>query len=130
MKQKVIYVATAVFTVFTGLCARAMVHWLPEWINLWLGDALYAFMMYYIIAVLFTSKPAALKAIVALALCYAIEFSQLYHANWINDMRATLPGRLILGQGFLLSDLAAYLAGVTAAFCVDILWFKPVKTAA
>jgi hypothetical protein len=36
----------------------------------------------------------------------------LYHAGWIDAIRATRLGGLILGYGFLWSDLVCYAAGV------------------
>src|SRR5207237_49913 len=51
-------------------------------------------------------------ATVALAYSCAIEVSQLYHAPWIDAIRRTLPGALVLGYGFLWSDLVCYAAGV------------------
>ena len=51
-------------------------------------------------------------AVTALACSCAIEVSQLYHAPWIDAIRDTRPGALVLGDGFLWSDLACYAAGV------------------
>ena len=49
----------------------------------------------------------------------AIETSQLYHAPWIDAIRRTRPGALVLGYGFLWSDLACYAAGVALATAVE-----------
>jgi len=48
-----------------------------------------------------------------------VELSQLYQGDWINGVRGTLPGRLILGQGFLWSDLIAYAVGIGTAICLE-----------
>ena len=45
--------------------------------------------------------------------------SQLYHAPWIDAIRDTLPGALVLGYGFLWSDLACYAAGVALGAGVE-----------
>lgn len=129
MKFKVIYFFTVIITILCGILVRAKKEWFPQWVNLWLGDFLYAFMMYFIVALLCRNTiPLKTKAIIAVLICYCIELSQLYQAEWINAVRGTLPGRLVLGNGFLWTDLAAYTAGIAAAFCVDILWIKRVKT--
>ena len=47
-----------------------------------------------------------------LIVCFVIEFCQLLTYDWLVQLRATLPGRMILGQGFLWSDICAYAAGV------------------
>jgi hypothetical protein len=40
-----------------------------------------------------------------------VEFSQLHDAPWIDAMRATIPGKLILGNTFHWPDLLAYALG-------------------
>ncbi len=47
-------------------------------------------------------------------LTVTVELSQLYHAPWIDSIRQTTLGGLILGFGFLWSDLACYALGVLA----------------
>jgi hypothetical protein len=42
----------------------------------------------------------------------AIELSQLYHAPWIDSIRHTTLGGLILGFDFVWSDLVCYAVGV------------------
>lgn len=117
-----LYAVVVFIVVALGLLVRARQDWFPEVVNLYLGDALYAVMMFFIFSFLFPDKKAEVKALYALVLCWCIELLQLYNAPWINAVRATLPGRLILGQGFLCSDLLAYAMGVTVAYCVDKLW--------
>ncbi len=50
--------------------------------------------------------------LVALGFAWAIEFSQLYHAPWIDEVRSSLLGRLILGSTFNVPDLLAYVIGI------------------
>ena len=59
------------------------------------------------------------SAFVALLICYCIEALQLYNAEWIIALRATLFGRYVLGQGFLWSDILAYTLGIVIAFFAD-----------
>jgi hypothetical protein len=127
MQQRIIYAITIPATIAAGLLARLNKSSFPDVVNLCLGDALYAFMMFYIVSFAVPSKSAAGRAAVALAICFGIEFFQLYKAGWINDIRLTLPGRLVLGSGFLWSDLAAYCMGIAAAFLIDKFWFSRPK---
>ncbi|MCA9130161.1 MAG: DUF2809 domain-containing protein, partial [Planctomycetales bacterium] len=46
-------------------------------------------------------------------LAFLVEFSQLYHASWIDSIRRTTLGGLVLGFGFLWSDLVCYGIGIT-----------------
>jgi Protein of unknown function (DUF2809) len=51
-------------------------------------------------------------ALYALLTSYADEFSQLYQAPWINAIRSTVVGHLILGSTFSWIDMATYTVGV------------------
>lgn len=88
-------------------------------VPLWIGDMLWALMVYFIVRVFFIKYMVSKVAIIALLFSLCIEFSQLYQAPWINSLRQTLPGRLILGQGFLWSDLLAYTLGVGIGALAD-----------
>ena len=57
----------------------------------------------------------------AMAFSVAIELSQLYHAPWIDSIRQTTLGGLILGFGFLWSDLACYAAGVGIGVILELI---------
>jgi hypothetical protein len=90
----------------------------------WVGDLLWALMVYLMVRVLLINTSIKQVAIISLAFCFVIEFSQLYQADWINHIRQTLPGRLILGQGFLWSDLVAYMGGVMIGMLGERLFSK------
>jgi hypothetical protein len=51
-------------------------------------------------------------AAVAIFLLYAVELSQLYPAQWIDDIRVTWLGGLFWGNGFRWSHLLCYTIGV------------------
>jgi hypothetical protein len=42
----------------------------------------------------------------------AVEVSQLYHSPWIDAIRRTAVGGLLLGFGFVWSDLVCYAVGI------------------
>ena len=84
-----------------------------------LGDALWAAMMTWWMGVIAPTAPRHLRAAAALAVCFAVEASQLYSAPSLDALRATTAGRLVLGSGFDPRDLAAYAAGVAAAYLLD-----------
>ena len=81
-------------------------------------------MMYTFIRILLIEKKATQILIFALLTCYTIEFSQLYQTDWINELRKTLFGRYVLGQGFLWSDILAYTFGTFTAFLIDRIALK------
>ncbi len=48
----------------------------------------------------------------ALLTSYADEFSQIYQADWINRIRSTPAGHLVLGSAFSWFDMLAYTVGI------------------
>jgi hypothetical protein len=107
LKARVPYIIAVIIIIALGLLSRRIPA-IPQWI----GDVLWALMVYLIIRAILIAAPLKQVVFISLLFCFAIEFSQLYQAEWINNLRRTLPGRLILGQGFLWGDLLAYTLGV------------------
>lgn len=101
-----------------------MAVYLPEIINEYLGDALWALMIYAGVATIFNRWKIKWVIIIALTFCYLIEISQLYHAPWIDTVRSTRLGGLVLGFGFLWSDLLAYSFGVGFGALLEWISFK------
>jgi hypothetical protein len=106
-KPRLEYCFFIFIVIIAGLLSRKIL-WVPQWV----GDLLWALMVYLMVRVLLINDSIKQVAIISLAFCFVIEISQLYQADWINQIRQTLPGRLILGQGFLWSDLLAYTGGI------------------
>ncbi len=121
VKSRFVYILVTLLTIPFGLLVRSKKEWFPDVFNLYAGDALYAFMMYYAVCVIFIKKNIRIRAVTALLICYIIELSQIYQSEWINTIRQTVLGKLILGSGFLYSDLLAYFIGIAAAAIVDYL---------
>ncbi len=113
------YVIIVVVIVLLGLTSRRFSSWFPEIINLYLGDALWALMVYFIIKVFFPLWSIIKVGLIGLAFCFLIEISQLYQAPWINSIRQTTLGALVLGFGFLWSDLLAYTLGIVSGVIID-----------
>jgi hypothetical protein len=103
-----------------GLASRAWAGYLPWWLAKNAGDALYATMMVFGIGFWATRARTSRVAAAAVAVCFAVELSQLYHAPWIDAVRATLPGRLVLGQGFHAFDLVCYVIGVGLGVAIEL----------
>ena len=53
-------------------------------------------------------------ALYALITAYADEFTQIYQGDWIDAIRKTQIGHLILGTAFSWFDMLAYTVGVSA----------------
>jgi hypothetical protein len=113
-RSRLLYFILIIATITIGLLSRHF-----KSIPLFIGDILWALMVYFIVSFLFINKPIKVVVIASLLFCFAIEFSQLYKAPWINDLRHTLFGKLVLGAGFLWSDLLCYVVGVGIGCIVD-----------
>ena len=74
---------------------------------------LWALMVFLIFGALLPRHSTMRLALYALLFSYTIEFSQLYHASWIDAIRQTRFGGLVLGFGFLWSDLVSYVMGIS-----------------
>lgn len=83
------------------------------------GDALWAMVVFLAWAILLPGKSSRTLAVLALTSSYLVEFSQLLTWDWLVQFRATTIGHLLLGQGFLVSDLIAYLIGVVLIAILD-----------
>ncbi len=88
-------------------------------VRAYVGDALWALMVFFGIGLLFARWPTTTVALVALLFSFGIEVSQLYHAPWIETLRHTRLGGLILGFSFVWSDLLCYSAGIAVGVAVD-----------
>ena len=121
MSRQLVYIPIIVLVILLGLASRKFQETLPEFITLHFGDLLWASMIYFIFRILLFKKPMILSALLALSFSLFIELSQLYQAPWINALRSTTIGALVLGSGFLWIDLVRYLSGVVLAFFSDLL---------
>ncbi len=114
LRKRILYFGLVVFTIIIGLLSLYF-----TFIPLFVGDILWATMVYFIIRFLFISKKMKFIVLISLLFCYAIEFSQLYKAPWIDNLRHTLFGRLVLGETFLWGDLLSYTVGIIIGVLVE-----------
>jgi hypothetical protein len=118
------YFVAGCVVVLLGLASRRYAPLLPEFIALYAGDTLWALTAFLGIGFIFPRWSTARVSTAALLLSYADEISQLYHAPWIDDARHTTLGGLVLGYGFLWSDILCYTAGVMLGAAVEVLLRK------
>ncbi|CAH2463889.1 DUF2809 domain-containing protein [Bacillus mycoides] len=111
-RNRLLYALFTIVVVILGLISRKFAFALPDLLNDYLGDALWALMIFTGFGFLFSKIETKKLAFISLIFCYGIEISQLYHETWIDSIRATTLGGLVLGYGFLWSDLVAYTIGV------------------
>ena len=114
-RSRLFYAILVVLVVMTGLLWRSRFLPLPATAAKYGGDALWAVVVFAGSGILFRTASSMRLALIALCFAWAVEFSQLYHAPWIDTVRATLPGRLVLGSTFNWPDLPAYATGISVA---------------
>jgi len=118
-KARIIYFSLVCIVILLGLISRQL-----SFVPLFMGDLLWAVMIFFIIRFIFLDADVKSIVLISLMLCYAVEISQLYQADWINAIRKTLPGRLILGQGFLWTDILSYTVGIMLVSILEQLIYK------
>lgn len=111
-RRRLLYLLYVVAVIVLGLCTRRYPHVLPAALGKYPGDALYALMMFFGWGMVLARASTRRIAFIALATSFAVEFSQIYHAPWIDAVRSNPLGHLILGSGFSPKDLGAYIVGV------------------
>ena len=120
-RNRLLYAVMLIIVIILGLCSRKMINILPNLLNIYLGDSLWALMIFLAFAFIFRNMGTKIVALIGISFCYLIELSQLYHANWIDNIRITTLGGLALGYVFLWSDLLAYAIGIGIGVIIDIL---------
>ena len=113
------HAVATLFVIGLGLASRRFTWLFPAELGKYPGDALWALMVFMAMAVVWPRASTARLAVAALALSFAVEFSQLYQAPWIDAVRSTTLGHLALGSGFGWVDLVAYAVGVATGALAD-----------
>ncbi|HYO74456.1 MAG TPA: DUF2809 domain-containing protein [Archangium sp.] len=99
--------------------AAARLH-LPRFVTDYAGDALWTVMVYLCLVFILPRLSVRRAAVSALGLSVLVELSQLLHTPWLDALRAHRLGALVLGRGFLASDLVCYAVGAGLAAGTDL----------
>lgn len=112
-RSRIAYAGWVGAVIAAGLASRsARVSILPDFVTAYAGDTLWALMVFLLLGLLFPNARTAVLAGSALGIAFAVEFSQLCEADWLNRIRATRLGALLLGKGWVATDLLCYAVGV------------------
>ena len=111
--------AGLVAVIALGLASRQHPGLFPAFLGKYPGDALWALMVFLGWSFLRPRTSTGRVAMLALATAWLVELAQLYHAPWIDAIRATAPGHLVLGNTFSWFDIMAYGVGVFAGTLID-----------
>lgn len=115
--------------IVAGLASRSsLAEHLPALLAEYAGDTLWALTLFLVLGFTFPSARTVIVALATVSIAFAVEFSQLYQAEWITAVREIRIGALLLGHGFLWSDLLCYLVGTVLGAIGETLWQR-IRTA-
>lgn len=112
LRARIAWITVAIGAIAVGLASRKFGGSIPPFLATYAGDTLWASVVFAIAGAIAPAAAMPARAIGALAFAVAIELSQLSEAAWLVTLRETTLGALVLGRGFLWSDLACYAAGI------------------
>ncbi|MDB5328465.1 MAG: hypothetical protein JWM57_4034 [Phycisphaerales bacterium] len=119
IRRRGVYALWLAVVVLAGLGSRVKAVGLPHFVSKYAGDALWALMILVGLGLLWPRGRTGRLAAVAALICAGVECSQLYHAPWIDGLRRTFVGHLVLGDTFGWGDLAAYAVGIVVGAGVE-----------
>ena len=122
IKLRIFYLSGIAVLIALGLLSRRV-----KFVPAACGDALWAMMVYCCFRIVLIRKPMIISAVAALITSFAIEFSQMHTPDWLVKIRSTFLGHMLLGQGFLWSDLLAYTIGIAVIYGLTALIRKGVS---
>ncbi len=102
-----------------GLGSRHAV--MPDFVKTYAGDFLWGVLFFALGAYLWPTCATVRLWCGAVAVTEGIEGSRLWRPAWLEHLRTTAVGGLLLGHGFSWSDVVCVAAGATAAALLDAL---------
>ncbi len=119
LRLRAIYAALALVVIAAGLAWRWPGLSLPPPVAKYGGSVLWGTMVFLVLRTILPDRPVAAVALLAAMLAAAVEFSQLLHWPWLDAVRRTRIGLLLLGRVFSGWDILSYWIGIAAAAAAD-----------
>ena len=123
LTDRIIFAAAIAFLCVTALYVRSRSYSSPDFFNTYYPDTAWTMAVYCGFGLLF-DKGVRLNFPAALVSSYIIEASQLFATPFLSAARATRLGGLILGYGFLWSDIICYTVGAVICLAAELLLRK------
>lgn len=119
LPRRAIYAVFLGLTIAFGLFSRSDVVSGTSFFGKYAGDTLWSLAVFWGVAIVSPSTKSKWLLVATLVISLVIELSQLYHAPWIDEIRANKFAALILGNTFIWSDLACYAVGAFLGALID-----------
>jgi len=126
-RSRLLYAFLVALSIGTGLLWRSSLLPLSSFLAKYGGDSLWALMVFLGFGFAFRRSSTARIALGAICFAWSIEFLQLYHSPWIDEIRSNRLGHLVLGAGFNGPDLLAYIIGVALGAVAEWVYFRSLK---
>ena len=111
-RTQLTYGSAIALVIGAGLLWRSGLLPFPGLLAKYGGDSLWALVVFLGFGFVFRRSSTVRIALGAVCFAWSVEFLQLYHAPWIDVIRSTRLGRLVLGTSFNSPDLIAYVIGI------------------
>jgi hypothetical protein len=119
MRNRIQIILVLFLVIALGLASRKFPALFPSVLGKYPGDALWAVAVYIGWAFVLPRQSRFILLGLAISTSFLVEFSQLYHASWIDSIRSNSVGHLFLGSTYNAMDLVAYSIGAFIAFLFD-----------
>jgi len=118
-RSRPIYALAVVVVIGIGLLWRSGLLPLPHFVAKYGGDSLWALVVFLCFGIVYPRSPTLRIGFIAICYSWSIEFLQLYHVEWLDRIRSTHLGQLMLGTTFNSPDLLAYVLGIALGASVE-----------
>jgi len=122
-RNRPVYAVSVVLVIATGVLWRSGMLPLSSFQSKYGGVALWALVVFLCVGFVFRRSAIARVGLAALCIAWCVEVLQLYHAAWIDGIRATRLGEMVLGSTFNAPDLIAYAVGIAMGVAAEfVIW--------
>lgn len=118
-RNSTVFLLASTAAMVIGFLSRQITTPLTVLLGKYPGDALWALMLFFALGVFLRRLSTVRLAALTMALATTVEFSQLYHTDWIDAIRGNMVGHLVLGSSFSAYDIAAYGIGILIGASID-----------
>lgn len=111
LSQRRVFGILVVLTIPLGLLSRTSIP-MPGFVRVYGGDILSATCIYFGVAFVAIRRSTVQRCLLAYLICVLLELQQLLRWTWLVRAREETPLDILLGHGFLWSDIVSYAFGV------------------
>lgn len=123
-RNRLLYSYVLIGIIILGLLSRVMGIYLPEFLHTYAGDTLWGAMVFVLAAIIFSKKSTTYVMWTAILFAYTVECSQLIQTEILLNIRSSTFGGLLLGHGFLLSDIICYTVGIMLLYYSEKIYLQ------